>query len=295
MTSVLTLGLAAVDFVFHVDGFPTNAEKYRARDAITVGGGCAANSAVAISKLGGEAVLVARVGDDHIASLVRAQLAAEGVSTDFVHRSPGGRSAFSSVLVNPAGERQIVNFRGQGLSQETNWLYQVPLVDSILVDTRWKAGAIVALETARDRGIPGVVDAEAPIDPTVLSVASHVAFSRQGLISLYPEQSLEMALGKVNTDVPCWVCATDGANGVYYIDGSGIGHAPAAPVKATDTLGAGDVWHGAFALRLGEGATEMEAILFANAAATLKCMNSFGPAGYPDRKTTENFQAERTT
>ena len=59
-----------------------------------------------------------------------------------------------------------------------------------------------------------------------------------------------------------------------------------------DTLGAGDVWHGAFALALGEGHDEHEAIRFASAVAAIKCTRFGGRAGVPDRTETEAFLEE---
>ena len=50
-----------------------------------------------------------------------------------------------------------------------------------------------------------------------------------------------------------------------------------------DTLGAGDVFHGAFALALAEGRREREALVFASAAAALKCARDGGRAALPDR------------
>ena len=79
---------------------------------------------------------------------------------------------------------------------------------------------------------------------------------------------------------------TDGAEGVLMADGSRL---PARQVQVVDTLGAGDVWHGAFALRLAEGSAEGEAVAFANAAAALKCTRAGGRLGTPSRDETERF------
>jgi sulfofructose kinase len=59
-------------------------------------------------------------------------------------------------------------------------------------------------------------------------------------------------------------------------------HVPAFTITAVDTLGAGDVWHAAFTLQLAKGASEHAAIVFANAAAALKCQSSDGLDGIPD-------------
>jgi sulfofructose kinase len=224
-----------------------------------------------------KATLASRLGDDLVGDLILADLKKEGVRTDFIHQAKGGRSAFSSVYVDHAAERQIMNFRGDGLTEETDWLEQAPEADAMLVDTRWKAGAETVLRLARQRDIPGVVDAEGPVDLMAIEQASHVAFSKQGLLDLTGETNIAAALTSSAKRLSGWVCATDGAAGAYFLDGAKVEHIPGFAVTAKDTSAAGDIWHGAFALRLAEGGDEVSAMVFANAAAALKCMHSGGP------------------
>jgi sulfofructose kinase len=292
MAAVFVVGAALVDFVFSLEEFPNGGEKYRAKDACIVGGGCAANAAVAIARLGGEANLAARLGDDFPGDLIIKQLADENVDTKLIHRAENGRSSYSSVFVDRNGERQIVNFRGDGLIEQTDWIEQAPSSDAILVDTRWSAGAKFGLEMAAERNIPGIVDAEAPLEPELLSLASHVAFSRSGIQSISSQTSLADCLAEIATKLPGWTCVTDGENGVYYTVGDHIEHMPAFQVEVKDTLAAGDIWHGAFVLLLGEGADEKTAIRFANGAAAMKSMSFGGRAGCPDRRTLNAFLKE---
>lgn len=293
MAVVFLVGMAAADFVLSVQEFPDAAEKYQATQAHIVGGGCAANAAVGVARLGGEAILATRLGSDPLAELIVAELALEGVQTGLVHRSPQGRSSFSSILIDANGERQIVNFRGSGLTEDTDWLKQAPAADAVLVDSRWSHGALVALKLARSRAIPGVLDAEAPVDPGLLAQASHVAFSSQGLRTLTGEPDLVAALKAVRAQVNGWACVTDGANGIYFLSGSQVENVPAFVVQARDTLAAGDIWHGAFTLCLAEGTDERTAVEFANAAAALKCLKFGGRSGCPSRRETENFLREQ--
>jgi sulfofructose kinase len=286
MARVLCVGSSVVDFVFRLEALPTRPEKLRAQDARIVGGGCAANAAVAVARLGGQAMLAARLGDDEIGRMVVAGVEAEGVDCSLVRLTPGARSAFSSVYVDADGERQIVSFRGEGLDDGPDLIAAAPSLDAVLADTRWTPGNLAALDLAKARGIPGVLDAEAPIDRALLAAASHVAFSRQGLVSVSFGPPAE-ALAAL--DLAAWACVTDGADGVYVRGGP---HIPAPRVEAVDTLGAGDVWHGAFALRLAEGADELAAIRFANAAAALKCARPWGRLGCPTRAETERFLKE---
>jgi len=292
MANVFLTGMAVVDFVFSVDEMPKQAEKYRADNAVVVGGGCAANAAVAIARLGGQATLAARLGSDQLGDLIIADLEKENVQTKFVRRSEDGRSAFSSIYVDKRGERQIMNFRGANLDNDADWLDGAPKSDAFLTDSRWVEGAIKSMELARMQGVPGIVDAEDPVDPEILKLASHVAFSRQGLIGLTGEEDFAKALLDVDNQFPGWVCVTDGAHGVYSISSGQIEHFPAYPVSVKDTLAAGDIWHGAFALCLAQGMTEGGAIKFASAVAALKCTKHGGREGCPDRPTTEQFLKE---
>lgn len=297
MATILIAGVAVVDFVFLLDEMPVRAEKHRAKDAAIVGGGCGANAAVAVARLGGTARLAARLGDDPIGSMIVADLEAEGVDCALARRFPGGRSSFSSVFVDAAGERQIVNFRDPKLSFDAGWLEEAMPgdFDAALADTRWPQGAAALLSAASARSRPGVLDAEPPIAEAAeaLRAASHVAFSAQGLRDLVGIDDLEKALVEAAKHTPAWLCVTDGPHGVLYLDENTARRVPAFEVEVVDTLGAGDIWHGAFTLALGEGSGEVDAIRFANAAAAIKCTRFGGRAGTPNRREVEQFMRQR--
>ena len=294
MTQVLVIGVAVVDFVFALDQLPDRAMKYRAKTAEIVGGGCGASAAVAIARLGGNAILGARLGDDVIGDLILRDLESEGVDLSWMQITKGAASSFSSVYVDQSGERQIVNLRGSGLIESTDWIDNAPRSDVVLADTRWSEGAIRALELAQRWNVPGVVDAEAPMDEEVLRLASHVAFSRDGLLSFSSAKDLQSALTDADRRLPGWVCVTDGQNGTYHIENGTISQVPAFRVIIKDTLGAGDVWHGAFTLALADGQNEPEAMRYANAAAAMKCASFGGRKGCPYKDELARFLKENT-
>ena len=290
MTDVLVTGTAVLDFVFQLDALPDAAVKYRANDMRAVGGGNAANASVAIARLAGRPALVTRVGDDPIGQLILSDLRAEGVDCEFALVAEGGRSSLSTVSVDPAGERQVVNFRGEALHDEPGNLSAIDRdFKAVMVDTRWLEAAHSALRLAKARGIPGIVDAEPPCPSEMLAEASHVAFSSHGLRAFTGLEDKLDALHAAARILPGWVGVTDGAAGASFVEGGRINTVPAFAVKAIDTLGAGDVWHGAFALRLAEGAGEFDAVRFANAAAALKCTELGGRHAAPSRVQTEEL------
>ena len=267
MASVFAFGISVIDFIFRVDRVPDAALKYRTWDAEISGGGCAANAAVAIGKLGGAAMLATRLGDDPVSELNLRKLREANVNLDFVRRRKGGKSPFSSVAIDSAGERQILNFRGADLTEDPTWLDDAPDADAYLVDMTWIPGTDRVLDRARSLGRRSVVDGDSPAPMQVLRKASHVAFSKQGLADQTGEKDIMDGLRAVAGNLLAWICVTDGANGVIRMKHGKPEWIPSFKVDARNTLAAGDVWHGAFALRLAEGADEDDAILFANAAA----------------------------
>ena len=293
MTDVLVVGMAVADFLFEVPSMPAASEKYVAHNACIVGGGGAANAACAISKLGGEVCLAARVGDDLIGRIILDDLHKLGVDCSQIAVTAEARSSFSSVLLDAAGERQIVNYRGANLSDDTRSI-EMAKPGAFLADTRWRNGAIAAMRRAAELKVPGVLDAEQPLLPEAMALASHIAFSRQGLESFTSVDCIEVALQKVADQYPVWVGMTDGADGVYALHGGEFTHFRTTSVKVVDTLGAGDVWHGAFAYSLASGDNEEVAVKFANATATLKCMRAGGGRVSPDRQEVERFMRDNS-
>lgn len=285
---ILVCGLAVVDLVFAIDTIPTTPGKYRADDVAIVGGGCGANAAVAISRLGGQAMLVATVGDDLTGHMIVTGLEAEGVDCRLVQHRSGGRSPISSVVVDRFGERLIVNYRDRRPPDDTDWLSAVdPSIDAALVDTRWPAAGVAVLELARHLGVPGVVDAESPVATDVVTAASHVVFSTPGVCDFAGIADVEEALLAADRILPGWVAVTVGARGTIVVHEGAPLLLPAPSVQVVDTLGAGDVWHGAFTLALAEKRSEIDAVRFANIAAALKCTGFGGRAATPDRSTVE--------
>ena len=68
-----------------------------------------------------------------------------------------------------------------------------------------------------------------------------------------------------------FLAVTAGPDGIYWLDGAEVRHMAAFKVEAIDTLGAGDVFHGAIAFRLAESGDEVASMRFAAAAAALQC------------------------
>jgi len=307
MTKLLACGLISADITFRVGEMPRLPEKHRAEDVRFSLGGGGAIAAVAMQRLGAQVQLAGRLGNDLFGDLLRTEIARRSLGESLVQRMASGKSPVSSVFVDDRGDRQIVNYRQPDSVTSTETEASVGLADSavrsagsgslealdarelqaidtphaVLVDTRWEAAALQVLAYARQAGIPAVVDGEAPVSHAAMSLATHIAFSRQGLRDYADGDELEAGLRQAQAQFGNWVCVTDGEKGVFHLQEGAFMHTPAFPVRAMDTLGAGDVWHAAFTLQLARGLDESAAIRFANAAAALKCASADGLDGIP--------------
>lgn len=299
MAKVLCIGHAVQDFVFSVDAMPAAAEKYRASGFETLGGGPAATAAVAVSRLGGAAELATRVGDDLLANLIALELEHYGVDCRLMRRMEGRQSSVSAVLVDSAGERMIVNYLDSSMDADPQWLDAYAPIDAeaILADTRWPEGALLGLNLARSLQVPAILDADLPVpkDGELVRAATHVAFSARGLSEFSGIDDPAEAIRSVSAQTEAWCCVTLGSEGLLTIEDGQLTSLPAFKVAVRDTLGAGDVWHGAFALALAEGQSTTGAIRFASAAAALKVQNGGGRAGCPIREDVDEFLQHHAT
>jgi sulfofructose kinase len=241
-----------------------------------------------VARLGGTAHFVGCVGDDPIGGLIVHDLMVERVDTEDVMVVAGVSSPVSSVLVLPDGARTIVNHTDPALHVDPPG--RVPPADAYLADVRWPVGAVAAMDAARAASVPGVLDLDrssGPIPPAAVRRASHVIASIDALDHTDPAEALADLAGRTDG----WVAVTLGGDGVAWLDDGAVHHLRPPPVEVVDTLAAGDVFHGAFALALAEGRREPEALRFATAAAATKCTMAGGRPGIPDRPAVDELEA----
>lgn len=286
MKKVICVGIAVMDHIFHLKEIPTTLGKHFADNYLEVGGGPAATAAVAIAKLGGNVELWGRVGDDRIGDRIIEELNEYGVDTTYIKQIPSCASSISAVLVDQEGERLIINRPVKNLDPDPSWLplERIEKADAVLSDAAWPDGGKSVLKAARHYHVPSVLDADkVPHDqlPDLVQEASHIAFSENGLKLASDAKEVKAALQDNQHSHHTWLGVTMGGAGTYWVENDTLLNEPAFKVDVVDTLGAGDVFHGALAFALAEGSPIKEAIRFANATAALKCTKPGGRAGIP--------------
>ncbi|ESX92924.1 MULTISPECIES: sugar kinase [unclassified Mesorhizobium] len=288
---LLSVGALTLDTILRVETLPTHQGKFIASDGIQIASGMATSAACAARRLGAEVFLWASAGDDAVGDQLLAGIEAEGVDCRFVRRVEGARSALAAILVDAHGERIIVPFYDPKAQADPEAVPVADLsgFDAVLVDVRWPGAAALALTAARDAGCPAILDADtAPLEvlERLLPLASHIVASETAA-RIICDHALdpETACADLASRTDAFVAVTGGAAGSWWHDRSAgcVRHIAAPKIKAVDTLAAGDVFHGAFAVALAETMPIEQALRFASAAAALKCQRFGGRLGAPNR------------
>jgi len=294
---VLCAGIAVEDFIFKVERFPQPGEKAQASALIATAGGCAANAAMAVARLGGVARFAGPVGTDQASVRFLDGLARTGVDARGVERVEGGSISVSGIFIDATGEKLVATRRGELLAQAQprDAAALVADVDIVMADNRFPDFVQPILQAAVRRGIPAVLDgdrATTPDDP-LFPIATHIIFSSEALRATTGADDLAAALKLIAKATPGFLAVTNGPEPILWLEDGEALRMPVFPVTAVDTLGAGDTFHGAFALALAEGHDLLPAMRFAAAAAALKCTHFGGIAGTPTRAEVAAFLAHR--
>jgi sulfofructose kinase len=293
---ILCIGMPVRDLTFRVPGLPARGSKEHASHFEEICGGNALNGAIGIVRLGGVASICGPMGDSRETSsrYIFEQMAHEGIDTRHIVHMPGLVTPISNIMIDPSGERTIVTFRDPEL-----WKVKLPPIDellkdcdAILTESRCAVFCTDLCAEAVRRGIPVVVDIDNIMSKRegLLTASTHLVFSSEPLQETAGAGDDGEALKKLAKLTPSFLAGTRGPRGTIWLDERGnLQETPAFPVHTVDTLGAGDVFHGAFTLAITEGRELREALRFASAAAALKCTRFGGAFAAPQRIEVEEF------
>lgn len=286
-------GLATLDVVQVVERVPAPDQKVVAESLSVTFGGPAANAAATAAALGVPTLLVTSVGTGPVADLVRAGLRDAGVEVLDLAASAPASPAVSSVLVTRStGERAVVSVNATGtadLSVAAASVVQEALAGAtaLLVDGHHLGAAVVLARAARTAGVPVLLDGgswKEGLDE-LLALVDHAVLSRDFALPAGTAAGTRDVLAAVADLGPSFVARSAGAGPVQTLTrvDEDVRRVLLPPVVAAedvvDTLGAGDVLHGATAAALAAGAP-IEAALAAGVARASASVRHPGALGW---------------
>jgi len=282
MLDVLCVGHAAWDITMAVTRHPSEDEKLSATAMTCAGGGPAANAAVTVARLGGKSAFAGFLGNDAYGHLHLDELRAEGVDTRFLVRGEDA-TPVSVILAKPDGTRTVINHR-----QHTPWIVSdrinfSPLnFRAILFDGHEPLISRPLAERARGQGIPLVLDAGSVHRGTreLAPLVDYLVASMKFALDFTDAPDAEAALDRL-ADVAPNVVVTCGKDGLIWARGGQRGRCASFDVSAVDSTGAGDAFHGAFALGVARRMDWDELLRFASATAAFACTRLGARTGIP--------------
>lgn len=252
------------------------------------GGGSAGNTVVALAQLGGKAFYSCRVADDELGDFYTQDLLQHGVATNLTaHRAPPGQTGSCLVMVTPDAERSMSTFLGATADIDESALQPHDIRKSKVY---YMEGYLAASPTGLAAALAGrTIAREAGVAlAATLSDMSMINFCRAGLDAMVgsPETGRLDYLFCNEEEAQVWcqsrdlahicqqlsqqarvVCLTRSAQGCLVLEGEQVTDVPAAPVKALDTNGAGDMFAGAFLYAVTHGHSHAQAAWLANQCA----------------------------
>ncbi len=243
------VGLATLDVIHRIAKAPAVNQKITSSAQFVAAGGPAANAAVTFAALGGDAILVTALGDDPVAELIRADLAAYGVSV--VDAAAGTTRAVpvSAVsVVESTGDRSVVSLDAVNSDAPPpgDLGDLVADADVVLVDGHHPLIARAAVRHAAARVTTLVVDAGRwkPVMSDIVPYATDMVCSNDFRMP-GADDPASTAAALVRSGVRT-VVTTHGGDPVEWWSDGESGSVPVEPVVVVDTLGAGDAFHGAY-------------------------------------------------
>ena len=278
-----------MDELLFVNSFPSADGKARVERRERRCGGLTATALIAAARLGGKCAFAGVLGNDEQSRFILECLAREKVHTTHVVRRPDARPVRSTVVVVERRKTRAVFFDTAhvfGADQNAPSEKVIRSARVLLVDNFGIQGMIRAARIARAAGIPVVADFESsdlPRFAKLLGLVDHVIVSEEFACQLTSAKHPAEAARALWTRSRQVVIVTCGSKGCYYLaSGTEIPKSmPAFKIKALNTIGCGDVFHGAYALALARNLGLKERIRFASAAAACKATQRDGQDGFP--------------
>jgi ribokinase len=304
--TVIVFGSINIDLVATASRLPVAGETLLGRDFFKAPGGKGANQAVAVARLGIPTQMVGRVGAHSFGAELVSSLQSAGVKTENVSIESMVSSGVAVILVDDAGENEIIVIPGANKHIDKEDVERLslllPQATALLLQLEIPMCAVVAAaKAAHNAGVqvildPAPVESNLPeelyplidiITPNEIEAGQLVGFAVNG------EESAQTAAAELlQRGVKCAIIKL-GAKGVFCATATESFFTPAFAITPVDTTAAGDAFSGGLAAALAEGLSLRQAVVWGTAAGALAATKQGAQPSLPDRFMFDMFLKER--
>jgi ribokinase len=300
---IIVIGSCVIDITLLTENIPRVGESIVASKILTQVGGKASNQAIAISRLGGHAFLLTKLGNDQWASIALKLWESERVDISGIRQDNTQTTGMGIVVIDKNGMNITLSSIGANKYLDA---FDVKNIMSIakeakVLSVHLNASLDVigyALREARARGMTTILNASPPenlpaelYEATDIFIVNNIEASfYSGIEVLTPKQGLQAGRKIINQGTGVAII-TFGENGLVLVTKSEQHFIPAFKVKAVDTVGAGDIFAAGLAVALAEGNDTFSAARFASVASALHVSRRGTLTSIPYKKDVINFLA----
>lgn len=276
---IMCIGQSAYDITLPMDHYPIENKKTRIYGKVECGGGSSSNCAYLLAKWGVNTYFAGVIGNDYYGSRIKEEYDSVGVNTKYLQFSDEFPTTSSYIIANTSiGSRTILTSRDPKIKMK-----EFPVDDTfdyLLFDGYEKEFSMEVVR--KNPNAIKVLDAGSMKEATVelAHVVDYVVCSHD-FAEDYSKVKIDY--DNINTIIAAYdvlkaefkhnVIITLEDRGCFtYIDGKGYTLIPSIKVKAVDSTGAGDIFHGAFVYSLAMGFDLEKALLFSNITGALSVL-----------------------
>lgn len=298
---IVVIGSINMDMVVRTNRAPDAGETLIGQAFTLSPGGKGANQAVAAARLGAAVTMIGRVGQDTFGSEMLEIMRQEGIHIEYISVSETQATGVASIVLEEDGENRIIVVPGANIDLFVDDIQGLEFVISqaemIVMQLEMELEMSEhAIAIAHRHGIPVILN---PAPATMLKdeMLGQVSYltpneTEAGILSGMTVDSIETAEQAARILLQKGVqnvIVTLGSKGAMIVNAEGAKLVPGFPVKAIDTVAAGDSFNGALAQQLVLGKTLEEAVSFANAVGALAVGKEGAIPSLPQLSEVEQF------
>jgi ribokinase len=297
---VVVVGSLNIDYIAAVEHLPAAGETVPATGLVQRFGGKGANQAVAAARQGARVGMIGCVGADDAGRAYRQRLRAEGINVTGISASTRALTGTALIAVDKAAENTIIvaagangEFKPAAIRAQRR---HIASADIVLLQLEIPMATVIEAVRLANRARVPVVLNPSPLRKGFLWGKCNLdtlivnAGEAHAIFGLRPD-NLPAALTKWQRALAQRqierLIITQGARPTICISAAGYQKVPTLPVRAVDTVGAGDAFAGAFAAHRAGGADLVSAIRHANCAGALATLKPGAQESIPDKALTE--------